>query len=422
MANSQINQLQAHYNGLSVSQKGEFIEKLKVKLQNSTNLEYADFLNACIADYEYEVNPPKIDNIDFGDLIAAGVPAPIVSTPKKKNKVMFLAISVFVIAVITVGFVLAFSMLNENTSNASNASNVSSEERLRMQRDIQNLLRDAHIRTRAGLSVHNYHNGLHVTIGYSSPFDHSMAGFFFEDSHNRIAGIVQNYLDTEGYSLARITVHLYADFATPPTDWQPNWRSDFRRIQTWTTNQRVAYTPAPANPPSLDIDNAGGYVGSTTEISVDVLLEIENDFKNIMAGIGFDIQIFDVMADREANALIITLPASDIFPSASRELLPTAKNILDALAIPLLGFQENNHNIVVEVHTDNVPINTAQFTNNLQLSIARSSEIVIYLLDEWELLPTLISSRGMGDERSIDTNETVEGRARNRRIEIRIYV
>jgi len=74
--------------------------------------------------------------------------------------------------------------------------------------------------------------------------------------------------------------------------------------------------------------------------------------------------------------------------------------------------------ILVEGHTDNVPIKTALYKDNWDLSVARSLSIVRILTDEYKIPPTRLTASGRGEFSPKASNSTPEGRASNRRTEI----
>jgi chemotaxis protein MotB len=76
--------------------------------------------------------------------------------------------------------------------------------------------------------------------------------------------------------------------------------------------------------------------------------------------------------------------------------------------------------IRVSGHTDNVPIHTRRFPSNWELSCARSSSVMRYLIDECGISPDILSSIGYGSHHPVMSNETEEGRTKNRRVEIEI--
>jgi chemotaxis protein MotB len=90
-------------------------------------------------------------------------------------------------------------------------------------------------------------------------------------------------------------------------------------------------------------------------------------------------------------------------------------------AIKLLGevlVKNQDIDILIEGHTDNVPIKTATYKDNWDLSVARATSIVRILTDDHKVVPTRLTASGKGEFLPRETNETAEGRARNRRTEI----
>ena len=74
--------------------------------------------------------------------------------------------------------------------------------------------------------------------------------------------------------------------------------------------------------------------------------------------------------------------------------------------------------VVIEGHTDNQPISTAMFPSNWELSVNRASRIIRYLSEKHGIQDNYLSASGYADTRPVTTNETFEGRQKNRRIEI----
>ncbi len=74
--------------------------------------------------------------------------------------------------------------------------------------------------------------------------------------------------------------------------------------------------------------------------------------------------------------------------------------------------------IRIEGHTDNVPINTVRFPSNWELSTARATSIVSYLIGKFGFSPEKLSGSGFAEFCPIASNDTPEGRARNRRVDI----
>jgi chemotaxis protein MotB len=90
-------------------------------------------------------------------------------------------------------------------------------------------------------------------------------------------------------------------------------------------------------------------------------------------------------------------------------------------AIKLLGevlVKNQDIDILIEGHTDNVPIKTANYKDNWDLSVARATSIVRILTDDHKVTPTRLTASGKGEFLPRESNDTAEGRARNRRTEI----
>ena len=115
-----------------------------------------------------------------------------------------------------------------------------------------------------------------------------------------------------------------------------------------------------------------------------------------------------------ARTVRLTLPSPVLFSEGSVRLSPEAGAVLGALA--KLTAQYPNP-ILVEGHTDDVPIVGGRFRSNFELSAGRSFSVIEYFIAAG-LPPGRFHARGFGEHRPVASNETPAGRARNRRIEI----
>jgi chemotaxis protein MotB len=117
----------------------------------------------------------------------------------------------------------------------------------------------------------------------------------------------------------------------------------------------------------------------------------------------------------EGRGLVISLGEGGFFDSGSDQLKSEGRALLDAIATGLIATQ--NH-VRVEGHTDNVPISNPRFPSNWELSTARATAIVSYLISKFGFPPDSMSAAGYAEFKPVATNDTAEGRARNRRIDI----
>jgi chemotaxis protein MotB len=105
-----------------------------------------------------------------------------------------------------------------------------------------------------------------------------------------------------------------------------------------------------------------------------------------------------------------------LFKSGSASVEAKGKEAIKVLADVLNKNQDID--ILVEGHTDNVPIHTAIYQDNWDLSVARATSIVRILTTEYKITPTRLTASGRGEFSPRALNETTQGKARNRRTEI----
>ncbi len=113
------------------------------------------------------------------------------------------------------------------------------------------------------------------------------------------------------------------------------------------------------------------------------------------------------------EGLVISLHEAGFFPSGSAEVRPSSISLLNHLAATLPAGP-----LRVEGHTDDLPIHTAQFTSNWELSTARATTIARLLLEHSTVRPADLSAAGYAEFHPIASNATEEGRAQNRRVDI----
>lgn len=117
-----------------------------------------------------------------------------------------------------------------------------------------------------------------------------------------------------------------------------------------------------------------------------------------------------------ASAISIKMDSPVIFDSGSADLRDESLPLLENL---LAHLKDMGNVIVVEGHTDNVPINTPRFGSNWELSASRAFSVIGYFIGEG-IEPARLVAHGFGEYRPMAPNDTEQGRAKNRRIEITI--
>lgn len=123
--------------------------------------------------------------------------------------------------------------------------------------------------------------------------------------------------------------------------------------------------------------------------------------------------------DFNAQYVLITLNGALLFDSGSADIREDAYPLVDKIGAILAKY---NHNIIeIEGHTDNVPIHTDKYESNDVLSMYRALTVADYIRGITDLNPGYLKSSGRGDYVPVADNSTPEGRARNRRVEIKIF-
>lgn len=115
--------------------------------------------------------------------------------------------------------------------------------------------------------------------------------------------------------------------------------------------------------------------------------------------------------------LVVELPSDVLFESGSAQLNPAGRDAVQELARALAEVPERSFQI--EGHTDNVPVRTLSFRSNWELGSARALA-VLHLMIEAGMPAARISAASFGEHRPAASNESLEGRAANRRIEITV--
>lgn len=124
-----------------------------------------------------------------------------------------------------------------------------------------------------------------------------------------------------------------------------------------------------------------------------------------------------VSATIDERGLVITITDKNIlFKSGSAELSESAKEILEKIG-KLIVEKFALHSIRVEGHTDSIPV-SGRYPSNWELSSARASSIVRYLIDRFKILPDVMSAVGYADTRPVATGKDAASLAKNRRVEI----
>lgn len=126
-----------------------------------------------------------------------------------------------------------------------------------------------------------------------------------------------------------------------------------------------------------------------------------------------------VLMDYNAQYVELDLNGSILFDSGSAEVREDSKIFLQKIASVLVKYRYNI--IEIEGHTDDVPISSSKYENNRELSADRARKVYEYIVTQENFIDSNFKITGYGESRPVASNATEEGRARNRRVVIKIY-
>lgn len=169
--------------------------------------------------------------------------------------------------------------------------------------------------------------------------------------------------------------------------------------------------------PSEDIP-----VSNNGELTTEQLEELE-DFKRLQA----ELQDFleergldgDMLVSMETKGLVLRFQDSILFDSGKADIKEDAKEILISIVEFLQKPEFRKKDIRIEGHTDTDPLRSnARYETNWELSVARSANVVRFLIEDINLDPVRFSASGYGEYHPLVPNDTQENKRKNRRVDI----
>ena len=124
----------------------------------------------------------------------------------------------------------------------------------------------------------------------------------------------------------------------------------------------------------------------------------------------------DIQVSVEKTVVYISIADKLLFKSGSSTISANAKTVLGKVAEVIAA--QPSLEVMVEGYTDNKPISTAGIQDNWDLSVKRSTSVIRVLQDDFKIAPDRLVAAGRSEYKPLATNETVEGRAKNRRTRI----
>lgn len=152
----------------------------------------------------------------------------------------------------------------------------------------------------------------------------------------------------------------------------------------------------------------GGNKGEAPKTISEVRAQLESVLKEELAK-------NNVRLTEDSRGLTVSLAEAGFFGPGSAVMHPDALSVVQRIAATISPLP---YSLRVEGHTDNVPIHTAQFPSNWELSTARATFLLQYLISQAGISPNRMSAVGYGEYRPVAPNDSVEGRSANRRVDL----
>lgn len=158
-------------------------------------------------------------------------------------------------------------------------------------------------------------------------------------------------------------------------------------------------------PPEVELRETGSVVGD----------RIKDEISSGLSGLDLGDDIAVLSTSKE---IVITVRERITFRPGEAEILYSFEPVLDSIADVIRRY----HDLHVEIigHTDSTPIHTYRYPSNWELSVARATGVLKYLINKHSIDPSRLSVKGNADMKPAVPNDSPENRAKNRRVEIRL--
>ena len=147
-------------------------------------------------------------------------------------------------------------------------------------------------------------------------------------------------------------------------------------------------------------------INKIKEAITPIINELKNEYEELKDSVELEIG---------EDKVTIRMMGETTFDSGKAELHPAFGPLLKKIGAVL---SQTKGEIIIAGHTDNVPLSGGLFGSNLGLSMARAGSVAEYLLRTTSIDPKRLSTMGFGEYRPLTSNDTAQGRRKNRRVEI----
>ncbi len=173
---------------------------------------------------------------------------------------------------------------------------------------------------------------------------------------------------------------------------------------------------------SQQVDTLNAEKASLSQASADKdaeLAKLKGTYDELVGNLKNEISSGQIQVTQLKDKLTLNMVEKILFNSGQAEVKETGKKVLNKIAAALKNIQDKD--VRVEGYTDNIPLSPKlqdRFPTNWELSTARATNVVRYLEEKTGFDPSRLIAAGFGQYHPISTNDTEEGRAQNRRIDI----
>lgn len=152
-----------------------------------------------------------------------------------------------------------------------------------------------------------------------------------------------------------------------------------------------------------------------TQQPIELPAELTPSLKYLSKQLAEEIRDGKLEVKMEPRGLVVSLRQASFFPSGTDAVDPATYGVVQKLAEALGPIQNQ---VRIEGHTDSVPIHNSRFRSNWELSAARSIAVMDLLATRYDIAPSRMAIVGYADTDPVASNETEQGRAKNRRVDI----
>jgi len=164
-------------------------------------------------------------------------------------------------------------------------------------------------------------------------------------------------------------------------------------------------------------ENVGDSPVTGEEVQLPNEGEIDSMYNQVKNFVDANNMEADVQIREDDRGVILQIKDSILFESGKSDLKEDSKAMLNKINSLITTFPNN---IIIEGHTDNVPINNDKFNSNWELSSGRASTVVRYFVEDKKQKPDRFTASGCGEFKPLVANDSDEHKAQNRRVNILI--